>query len=75
MSSTRRPHGVRCSFREDDVSECCMTAVEFDATMAERERCAKIAERSDASDIPNGNMIVTGRQAFARLIAKEIRES
>ena len=48
MSSTRRPHDITCPYQSrGDIPECCKVAFAFDATMLERQRCARIAETEE----------------------------
>ncbi len=48
----RRPHTATCAYQTyDSYRDCCTVAVAFDATMAERERAAKIAVEHGAPDV------------------------
>ena len=68
----KRPHDTRCPYQQrGDIPDCCRTAVAFDATMAERERCAKIAEDNKAK---SEDAWGAGCTYGATVIAKQIRE-
>lgn len=81
MSSTKRPHGIHCAYSKvGNTPNCCPEAITFDATMAERERCAKLAEAAKVfceTQVDGGayDSVWAARANECYLMAERIREA